>query len=75
MAKGTVKIKDIDFTMLKKQKEILLNMMYDWEKSGDEQKKSESKEAEGLLNLIDAIQDEAVKELGLDEKEVFNIED
>ncbi len=75
MAKGTVKIKDIDFTMLKKQKEILLNMMYDWEKSGDEQKKSDSKEAEGLLNLIDAIQDEAVKELGLDEKEVFNIED
>ena len=59
-----IKIKNVDFNKLRTQKEILINMMQDWSKAN---------ELEGLLNLIDEIQDYAVDVLGVDESEVFNL--
>jgi hypothetical protein len=67
-----VKIKNIDFDKLKAQKKILLNMMQDWSESDDPRNRSDSREAEGLLNLIDEIQDYAIDILGMKEHDVFN---
>jgi hypothetical protein len=70
----TVEIKNIDFEKLKKQKAILINMIQDWGEADDSYQNEDAKEAEGLINLIDGIQDYAVDTLGVDEKEVFNLE-
>lgn len=65
----------IDWEKLKKQKLIFLNMLSDWGESDDENQRKDAQEAEGLLNLIDAIQDHAVDVMGLPEKKVFNLSD
>ena len=69
-----VVIKDIDFNQLRNQKAILFNMILDWGEADDEQQQKDAKEAEGLMYLLDAIQEYAVDELGMDEKEVFDLE-
>jgi hypothetical protein len=51
-------IQQIDWRLLRQQKEWLMNH-------------SKSVEATGLLHLIDAIQDEAVDQFGFTEREVF----
>lgn len=51
-------IKNIDWELLREQKEWLLN--------------NGSDEAMGIAHLIDAIQDYAADELGIDENIVFN---
>lgn len=66
-----VEIKNIDLKMLKDQKAILSCMIMDWGEADDEQQVKMAREAEGLLHLIDAIQDYAVDVLGRDEKEVL----
>lgn len=62
----------IDFEKLKKQKEALLEIM-SAVTGGVDQKKVD--EVQGIVNLIDHIQDYAVDVLGKDEKEVFNLEE
>lgn len=65
----------IDWEKLKKQKSIFLNMLSDWGEADDEDQRKDAQEAQGLLNLIDAIQDHAVDVIGLPEKKVFNLSD
>lgn len=52
-----VKIEKIDFKKLKNQKQILINMIQDWGEADDPQQKSDANDVEGLLSLIDSIQD------------------
>jgi hypothetical protein len=63
----------IDYKALREQKAILINMIQDWGEADDEQQRAEAQEVEGLLNLIDAIQDNAVDKLGVSEEEVFGV--
>lgn len=63
----------IDYTKLKEQKAILINMIQDWGEADDPQQKADAKEMEGLLHLVDSIQDNAVDKLGMAEEEVFNL--
>ena len=66
-----VKIEKIDFKKLKNQKQILINMIQDWGESDDPHQKSDANDVEGLLSLIDSIQDYAVDVLGMKESDVF----
>jgi len=66
-------LKEIDFKALKKQKAILINMIQDWGEADDKDQKKDAKEVEGILNLIDTIQEKAVDEFGYSEEEVFNL--
>lgn len=61
----------IDYPSLKIQKEILIRMIQDWGEATDPIQKQEAEEMEGLLNLLDEIQDNAVSKLGLSEELVF----
>lgn len=55
---------DIDFDELKKQKALLAKTINESDEN--------LAELDGILHLIDSIQDYAVDELGMDEEEVFN---
>lgn len=57
----------IDFPELKKQKTAIISIRR--EVLSDDQWEA----LEGLMNLIDGIQDHAVDELGYDKNEVFNL--
>lgn len=57
-------IKNINFHLLREQKQILIEYII-----GQEIEQAEA--IEGFLSLIDAIQDCAVDELGIDEKQVY----
>ena len=61
----------INYLWLREQKMILINMIQSWEESDDEQQRKDAKEVEGILYLIDEIQDQAVDVLGKDEELVF----
>lgn len=65
---------NINFEQLKEQKSILINMIQDWSEADDEQQVLDSDMVEGILHLIDNIQDQAVSIHGLSEEEVFNFE-
>lgn len=68
-------IKNIDLKLLKEQKQILLDLQYRDNPDGTQfLKANEFKALEGIISLIDHIQDEAVEQLGLDENEVFDLE-
>lgn len=60
-------IEKIDWELLKKQKATLTKVVF------NTQDGEVWDDLEGLLNLIDAIQDYAVEELGLDENYVFEL--
>ena len=60
----------IDFEKLKKQKEAMLEIM-SAVNGGVDQKKVD--DAQGIIHLIDHIQDYAVDVLGKDENKVFNL--
>lgn len=62
----TVIINNIDFPLLRDQKRALYSIRE--EVLSDEQ----SDALAGIINLIDAIQDYAVDELGINKDEVFN---
>lgn len=68
-------IKRIDWKQLQRQKLIFINMIQDWGEADDADQREDAEEAEGLLNLIDTIQDYAVDELGMDENVVFNFKE
>lgn len=63
----TVKIRGIDLILLKDQKHKLINIpkadLHD----------DHADALEGIINLLDAIQDYAVDELGFNAKDVFNL--
>lgn len=62
----TVVFKDMNFTLLKKHKSKLLNMT-----AADKFEAEDIDVFEGMLNLIDHIQDDAVVRYGLDKNRVF----
>lgn len=59
---------EIDFTALKRQKLALINAI----NSIDNPNITDN--LEGIVNLIDAIQDYALEELGIDENLIFDLE-
>jgi hypothetical protein len=63
-------IENIDWFLLARQKETLQNL-YDMFKNDERI----TDDLDGILNTIDAIQDYAVDELGVEESEVFNLEE
>ena len=65
---------ELDYEALKAQKDILIRMIQSWGEADDPEQRAEAKEAEGLVSMIDAMQDHAVDKLGLEEEYVFNIE-
>ena len=64
---ATVRIK-VDLTQLREQKSTLYNLMTNIK---DENVQND---LDGILHLIDGIQDYAVDALGLPEEDVFNLE-
>lgn len=62
-------IQNIDWELLKKQKEDLITVMSILD-GGSELHES----VEGILSLIDATQDYAVDEMGVDENVAYNFE-
>jgi len=70
----------IDFEKLREQKEAMLRVMGELTTVNDSLVKNakiskDLQDAQGIINLIDHIQDYAVDVLGKDEKEVFNLEE
>lgn len=63
---------DIDWKELREQKLILINMIQDWGEADDQDQRNDAFKVEGIIYFIDAIQDYAVGELGMDENVVFN---
>jgi hypothetical protein len=67
-------IKKVDLKMLREQKQIIIDLQYRDNPDGSQiLKANEFKALEGIISLIDHIQDEAVEQLGLDENEVFDL--
>jgi len=60
-------LKKIDFKDLKRQKQTLLEAL------GQAKTKKKAEDLNGILNLIDALQDEAVDKHGYKEKTVFTL--
>jgi hypothetical protein len=68
-------IKKVDLKILREQKQIIIDLQYRDNPDGIQiLKANEFKALEGIISLIDHIQDEAVEQLGLDENEVFDLE-
>jgi len=63
-------IQKMDWSLLRKQKSSLIKTIYD-EKKG---KGNDAEELLGILHVIDALQDYAVDDLGVDEIKVFGEE-
>ena len=63
-------IENIDWFLLARQKETLQNL-YDMFENDERI----SEDLDGIINTIDAIQDYAVDELGVEESEVFDLEE
>ena len=67
-------LENIDFDLLRKQKAQLIELQYRTTPEGNPVILSKEYDAlEGIINLIDEIQDLAVEELGLKEEDVFNL--
>lgn len=67
-----IKIKQIDLNLLREQKEILSELQWKTDKNGDSHVSAKDFQAlEGIINLIDHIQDQAVEQHGLSEEEVY----
>lgn len=61
----------VSLHLLREQKEILMSMKTEWSNSSDKKKVADADNIEGLLNMIDAMQDYAVDKLGFSEQDVF----
>ena len=77
-------IKNIDWKLLREQKEDLIEVVIDMELEAERYREDgepdgadeidrEAESLQGIINLIDAIQYYAVDELGKSEKEIFNL--
>jgi hypothetical protein len=58
---------NIDLPLLKQQKDIFIRMIQAWGEADDEDQRTEAAEVEGLLYLIDEVQDECEKTIEDDE--------
>lgn len=74
MKDNRVVIENIDFKALKNQKSILFRMIQDWGEADCEEQKKEAEEVEGVIFLLDNIQDYAVDVLKMDAKDVYDME-
>jgi hypothetical protein len=70
-----VEIKNINFKQLKLQKKVLLGVIQDFETNKPESHVLDLKEMQGVLNLLDSIQDYAVDVLKMNELDVFDLEE
>jgi hypothetical protein len=71
-------IQNINWELLKEQKQSLIAVISEYDNDYPKEAiviKERLKHIEGILNLIDALQDFAVEEMGIDEKLVFNLSD
>lgn len=64
MAIYDITIKNIDLDLLREQKNILIDLLI----------REDMTSLDGLINLLDHIQDEAIEQHGLDEEKVFKFE-
>jgi hypothetical protein len=65
-------VKNIDLKLLREQKEIILNLQYRSNPNGDNVVNPKEFEAlNGIISLIDYVQDQAVVQHNLDENDVF----
>ena len=72
MATYEITLRNIDLDLLREQKAKLLVMQGRVDQNGSPVLKAKEFEAvDGIINLIDHIQDSAVEQHGLDESEVF----
>jgi hypothetical protein len=71
MSIHTVVIEKVDFKKLRKQKRILITMIQSWGEADDKYQRKEAREVEGILFIIDAIQDYGIDTLGLKDSKVF----
>jgi hypothetical protein len=58
---------NIDLPLLKQQKDIFIRMIQAWGEADDEDQRTEAAEVEGLLYLLDEVQDECEKTIEDDE--------
>ena len=66
-------VKNIDLKLLREQKEIILNLQYRSNSNGDNIVNPKEFEAlNGIISLIDYVQDQAVVQHNLDENDVFD---
>jgi len=69
-----IKIQNVDLKLLKDQKQALLELQYRTDSNSNPITRTKEYEAlEGIIALIDHIQDQAVEQHGLDEEEVYNL--
>lgn len=67
-------LSNIHWAMLRKQKDIFIRMIESWGEADDTDQRGEAEDVEGLLTLIDKIQDFAADRLGYGEELVFGFE-
>lgn len=66
-------IEGINYKLLRSQKESLIRMVEEAKTKGSPEQKKEAESTEGIINLIDSIQDYAVGSLGMKETIVFGL--
>lgn len=66
-------IENIDWKMLSRQKSTLNDLIDNHRYSQFKDEQAKVSDLEGLMSLIDVIQDYAVDTLGKDENEIFNL--
>jgi hypothetical protein len=64
----------IDFSLLRTQKKTLIEIIDDMEKKNAEYYKNDVSDLDGILNLLDCIQDYAVDVMGLNPIDVYDFE-
>lgn len=68
-----IQIKKIDLNLLRDQKKVISELQWKTDKNGEPLVSSKDFQTlEGIINLIDHIQDQAVEQHNLDENQVFN---
>ena len=71
-----INVKSVDLNSLREQKSALLELQYRMGSDGNSIVKTKEFEAlEGIINLIDSIQDQAVEQHGLSEEDVYNFKE
>ena len=69
-----IQIKNVDLKLLREQKQALLELQYRTDSNNNPITRTKEYEAlEGIILLIDHIQDQAVEQHNLDENEVFDL--
>lgn len=68
-----IKIQKVDLDLLRDQKKVISELQWKTDKNGEPLVSAKDFQAlEGIISLIDHIQDQAVEQYNLDENQVFN---